>query len=212
MAAKTRKDSIFVVYEGQREGYFLEHLKEYSNVRYNPKSNHGGSADIIVIKGLRQSSMGVRMCVLFDEDFESKPKAVISDETLEGLAGAWMIDKDVIKGCRYRQLQALNDKMRNPILVVSYPQSFEGFLLRLLGKPLQDVEGKTTRQLKSMIAGFLGSITLTDEENEKIRSLGLDRNKFIFMRFLSEKLPLPVLDVRRAGIPELDLLLKAFGL
>jgi hypothetical protein len=63
-----------------------------------------------------------------------------------------------------------------------------------------------------MIAGFLGSITLTDEENEKIRSLRLNRNKFIFMRFLSEKLPLPVLDARRVDIPELDLLLTAFGL
>jgi hypothetical protein len=147
MASKTRKDSIYVVYEGHREGYFLEHLKEYSNVRYNPKhgDGYGGSADIIVIKGLRHSAWGVRVYVLFDEDFQSNPEAAMSDETMKGLAGAWMVDESLIKGRPYRQLQALNDRLRNPIMVVSYPQSFEGFLLRLLGKPIQDLEEKPLR-------------------------------------------------------------------
>jgi hypothetical protein len=213
MAAKTRKDSICVVYEGYWEGYFLEHLTANSStVHLNPVFCSGGSANRIVIKGLRHSAWGVRVYVLFDEDFQSTPEAAISDETLEGLAGAWMVDKSLIEGRPYRQLQALNNKMRNPILLVSYPQSFDGFLLRLLGKPLQDVEGKTTRQLKSMIAGFLSSITLTDEENEKIRSLRLNKNKVIFMRFLSEKLPLSALAARRVDLPELDILLTAFGL
>jgi len=45
MAAKTRKDSIYVMYEGDREGAFLEHLSSYSNVRLNPQPCNGGSAN-----------------------------------------------------------------------------------------------------------------------------------------------------------------------
>ena len=86
MAAKTRRDSINIMYEGYREGYFLEHLARHSNVRLNPYPCNGGSANQIIIKGIKHSYRNVIVYVFFDEDFESKPGYTISDETLEGLA------------------------------------------------------------------------------------------------------------------------------
>jgi len=159
MAAKTRRDSIYVVYEGYREGYFLEHLARYSNVRFNPQPCNGGSANQIVTNGIKHSARDVNVYVFFDEDFESKPGYTISDDALEGLKNAWKID-GTLKGCAYRHLQTLNKDLRNPILVVSYPQSIEGFLLRLLGKSLLDLEKKTTQELKNMLASYFDSISL----------------------------------------------------
>ena len=156
MAAKIRKDSICVVYEGYLEGYFLEHLAANSTtVHLNPVFCNGGNANEIVLNGIKHSARDVQVYVFFDEDFESKPETAISDETLEGLGNSWKISAS-LKGYAYRDLQIMNKVMRNPILIVSYPQSIEGFLLRLLGIPLQDLEGKPTRQLKDRIEGLLG--------------------------------------------------------
>ena len=247
MAAKTRKNSIYVMYEGDREGAFLEHLERYSNVRLNKKNCNGGSANQIVIDGIKHSARDVNVYVLFDEDFESRPGYTILDETLEGLSRSWNIDRNVLQGCAYRDLQALNTSSRNPILVVSYPQSIEGFLLRLLGIPLQNLEDKTTQQLKNMFASHLDKTALCDEDKEKVRHYDTkiskysdeiarlqksepqnkkhcqfleakkkeyrqNINKVQFMRFLSNKLPLPVIASKRTDIPEVDILLNAFGL
>jgi hypothetical protein len=169
MAAKTRKDSIYIMYEGEREGAFLEHLSSYSNVRLNLKPCNGGSANQIVTNGIKYSARDVNVYVFFDEDFESKPVYTISDETLEGLSNSWKIDRNTLKECAYRDLQTLNTSFRNPILIVSYPQSIEGFLLQLLGIPLQDLKNKTTQQLKHMIASYLDKTLLCDEDNEKLQ-------------------------------------------
>ena len=98
MAAKTRKDSIYVIYEGDREGAFLEHLAGYSNVRLNFKSCNGGSANQIVTNGIKYSARDVNVYVFFDEDFESKPGYTISDEALEGLSNSWNIENS-LQGC-----------------------------------------------------------------------------------------------------------------
>jgi len=246
MAAKTRRDSIYVMYEGYREGYFLEHLAGYSTVRLNPQPCNGGNANQIVTNGIKHSARDVNVYVFFDEDFESRPGYTISDEALEGLKNAWKIDHS-LKGCAYRNLQTLNKDQRNPILVVSSPQSIEGFLLRLLGIPLQDLEGKTTPQLKNELESHMDTISLNNEDNEelqgydrkiskytdeiaklqqnephnkehrhylgkKIEGCKRDKNKVRFMRFLSEKMPLSVIAVKRADITEVNILLKAFGL
>jgi hypothetical protein len=236
------------MYEGYREGYFLEHLAEYSNVRLNPQPCNGGSANQIITNGIKHSARDVNVYVFFDEDFESKPGYSITDEALEGLAAAWKIDRDALKGCPYRGLQKLNKDMRNPIIIVSFPQSIEGFLLRLLSiPPLEDLEDKTTQQLKHIIASYLDNTIFHNKDNEKIqyydkkitkyldeiarlqqseaqnkkhrqfleakiREYGHHKSKVQFMRFLSDKLPLPAIIAKRAGNYELDILLKAFEL
>jgi hypothetical protein len=177
MAAKTRKDSIYIVYEGFREGYFLEHLEKYSNVRLNPQPCNGGNANQIVINGIKHSARDVNVYVFFDEDFESKPGYTMSDEALEGLKNAWKIN-DTLKECAYRHLQTLNKDLRNPILVISYPQSIEGFLLRLLGKPLQDLEDKTTQELKHMLASYFDNKTLNNEDKEKMQGYDKKIDKY----------------------------------
>ena len=88
MSAKTRRDSIYVVYEGYREGYFLEHLSGFSTVHLNLVPCNGGNANEIVTKGIRHSARNVNVYVFFDEDFQSKPGYTISDEALEGLENA----------------------------------------------------------------------------------------------------------------------------
>jgi len=247
MGVKTRRDSIYVMYEGYREGYFLEHLAEYSTtVRFNPQPCNGGTANQIVTNGIKHSARDVNVYVFFDEDFESKPKYSISDETLEYLEKAWKLDNS-LKGCAYRDLQSSNKGQKNPILVVSYPQSIEGFLLRLLDIPLQDLENKTTQELKHRLASHMDTISLNNEDNEKLQGYDKkiskytdeiaklqqnepqnkkhyrfleakidackhNKSKVHFMRFLSEKLPLPVIAAKRTDITEVNILLKAFGL
>jgi hypothetical protein len=247
MAAKTRKDSIFVIHEGYREGYFLEHLERHSDVRLRTQFRSGGDSNQIVISGIKHSARDISVYVLFDEDFESKPKQRVSDETLEGLSKVWKLTQDALLKCPYKQLQTMNTGKRNPILIISHPQSIEGFLLRLLGSQKDTLKGKTTKQLKVMIESMLGNVQLQEDDviqiqsydekiarykeeiakqkhyepnyrerrrslESKITDYERSKNKVTFMRFLSDKLPLPVMAAKRADIPEIDILLKAFGL
>jgi len=269
MAVKKRRNSIHVVYEGYRERYFLEHLERHSDVRLNWKPSNGGNANQIVINGIKYSARDVSVYVLFDEDFESKPDHQISVETLEGLEKIWKLERNALTGCRYKQLQSMNKDMRNPIILVSFPQSIEGFLLRLLELPLSPrtegslgegsppetpdnsqrdkLDGKTTKQLKQMIDGILGNVQLHKDDvlqmqtyddkisqykeeiakqkqsepnyreyrrslEAKIKEYERSKNKVTFMRFLNDKLPLPVIIAKRNDIPEIDILLQAFGL
>ena len=149
MAAKTRKNSIHVVYEGYREEYFLEYLESHSHVRLNKLFCSGGSANQIIINGIKHSARDVNVYVFFDEDFESMSDQKISQYKAE-------IAKQKQSDPNYHQRR---------------------------------------RSLE-----------------EKISEYGRNKNRAIFMRFLSEKLPLPVITAKRADVPEADILLKAFGL
>ena len=246
MAAKTRKDAIYVVYEGYREEYFLEHLSGFSTVHLNLAPCYGGNANEIVAKGKSISARDVNVYIFFDEDFEKMSGYKISDETFAGLETAWRINTP-LKELAYRDLQKMNKDMRNPILIVSYPKSIEGFILRLLNEPLQVLERKTTQELKERISNLLVNIQPRNEDiikmdnydrkiakykqeiaglrqsepnykerrrflGEKTKECERNKNKVKFMRFLNDKLPLPKLAAKRAGIPEVDVLLKAFGM
>ena len=170
MSAKKRRNSIYVIYEGYSEEYFLEHLEKHSEVRLNRKFCGGGSSNEIVIKGIIYSDRDVNVYVFFDEDFESKPNQKISDETLEKLAKMWKLDKDALMDCPYKHLQSKNKNMRNPILVVSCPQSMEGILLRLLDSSKKDeLKGKTTKELKKTIDSLLDNIKLIDDDKRQIQ-------------------------------------------
>jgi len=248
MATKIRRNSIYVIFEGYEEGYFLEHLGMNSDVRLNSQFCNGGSSNQIVINGIKHSARDISVYIFFDEDFETKQDQKISDETLEGLAKAWKLDKDSLTWIPYKQLQIKNKDMKNPILIVSNPQSLEGLLLRLLDSNKKDaLDGKSTKQLKHIFDSMLGNVQLNSEDvqqiqyyNEKIakyreeiakqkqsdpnyyehsrfleskiENFERSKNKVTFMRFLCDKLPLPIIIAKRAEIPEIDLLLKAFGL
>ena len=102
----------------------------HSNVKLNQVFCNGGNSNSIVINGIKHSARDINVYVLFDEDFETKPDQKISDDTLEGLAKEWKVDKDSLKKYQYKQLHLLNKNMRNPILIISNPQSLDGLLLR----------------------------------------------------------------------------------
>ena len=47
-----------------------------------------------------------------------------------------------------------------------------------MGIPLQDIEGKTTQQLKNMIASYLDTTQLCDKDNKEIQDYDKKINKY----------------------------------
>ena len=64
MAPKKRRNSIYVIYEGYTEGYFLEHLENHSDVRLNSQFCNGGNSNQIVINGIKHSARDMNVYVL----------------------------------------------------------------------------------------------------------------------------------------------------
>jgi len=153
-----------VVCEGYREACFLEHLSQYSEVRLNLQFCGGGSGSKVVGDGIKYSARGGKVFVFFDEDFQMISDLKIQDDILDGLEFKWMLEKDSLKDRPYRSLQLLNSSDRNPILVVSWPNSIEGFLLRLLGTLDAELRGKNTRVLKKLIDIRLEEVVLEAED------------------------------------------------
>lgn len=132
--------SIFVSPEGEKdEKAFLQHLKNI----YNPKSNrisfkvgeeYGGNAVQIINRA-----------IIEDEDADYNHTFVIVDEDrpLEysndvqslciNLQKLWELDEEIPTTITLYDLKELNIKNKKPIIIVSHPMNFEGFLLPLLG-------------------------------------------------------------------------------
>lgn len=166
---KRKRNSIFAVHEGDREQYFLEYIAGFSDVRMNLEPCYGGNATHILNTALKHADCGIKTIVLFDEDFEWLQGQGINDEALAGLEMHWKLDNNTLCTCHYRDLQGYNDHNRNPILIVSYPQSIEGLLLLLMGRTERDLNGKTTAMLKSIIAPMVEHTKLIAEDMENIK-------------------------------------------
>lgn len=131
--------SIFVSPEGEKdEMAFLQHLKNL----YDPKANgislkvgeeHGGNAVQIINRA-----------IIEDEDVDYDYTFVIVDEDrpLEfsndvknlcaNLKKLWELDDNIPTSITLFDLKELNVKNKKPIIIVSHPMNFEGFLLPLL--------------------------------------------------------------------------------
>lgn len=131
MAKKKRKKEqiIFVVLEGNREKEFILYLSEVFDPNHNIKIKYhpdfGGCSDAILDRALR-SCFYDRVYVWFDEDSK------LSKDRINALKKCWNIK--IPERCNDRDLQALNHKMRNPILIVSNPISIEGIIIKLFDK------------------------------------------------------------------------------
>ena len=84
----------------------------------------------------------------------------------------------------------LNEKLQHyDTIIIKYMNEIDG---------LQQSEHQSRKRLQSL--------------EVKIREFKRYKSKVQFMRFLRDKLPLPVIVAKKADIPEVDILLKAFGL
>ena len=172
MARRKRKQrtTVYVVKEGERrEQGFYEFLYElYLPTQHNLSittpghRGFGGSSDSLVSEGLRVKDNYDRVYVWFDEDVPLSPKIRKQLET------AWrcrpisadILDKDLQQYC--------NSSRRNPILIVSYPSSCDGFLFELCSKKTSTGK-KGTKAYKNAFAGLTHAKN-KDEEIDYYRS------------------------------------------
>ena len=239
---KERQNPILVVCEGYEESYLLEYLAENSKVKLNLMPCNGGTADSIVITAIKHSARGCEVYAFFDEDFEQRPNAQIADETLESLVRLWGVKTTGLKVRPYGKLQNINKNKKNPILIVSNPNSIEGLILQVYGIPLKTLVGKTTKQLKNDLDSLIDKCVLTEEDKERIlffdeklskyghemqhassneekrhfqsksNEWNRKKSKVRFMRFLHEFLPIAKISSMRTSVPVIDILLNAFQL
>ncbi|MFZ4762849.1 MAG: hypothetical protein ACOYK8_08555 [Alphaproteobacteria bacterium] len=197
---RVKKHSVLGVMEGiKREKAFFECLqalyenKEQINVTIDPK--HGGTPDSLLDILLKKLHSGYdRLFLWIDEDTD------LRQEGREKLFKSWSLtepQKSSFLNCRVSEIQCqYNQKMRNPILIVSQPISVESFILRVLGKKLchtdmsddKELLEQQKKELKSSLEGVLG-ITQEDE-------------------YYKNNINKESLEKRRIEISELDLLIK----
>lgn len=80
----------------------------------------------------------------------------------------WYLENDALKNFADRDLQRHNEKLNYPIIIVSYPYSAEGILIRLFNKKLpnlidpvknkEDFE-ENKKRMKNSVDGFIGKMS-----------------------------------------------------
>lgn len=165
MGKKKKKVKVtkILIPEGKRELKFYNALydkfyDEGLNIHLNIEEPKGGTSTSILEKGISKKNNFDKVYVWFDED---KP---LTKEIREQLGCAWSIPiKDEIKDCDLQS--TYNQKNKNPILIVSKPQSVDGFLLELFGGNLPNP--LTTENCKKNLTQFFKDSSLTEEDYYK---------------------------------------------
>ena len=165
---KNRKRRIiFIAREGDREEYFLDYLQELfdpnKEITLKYSEDKGGNSNAILDRALK--SFYPITYAWFDEDDE------LDEEHKKELEKRWHLKKDALKNSADRNLQRHNKKLNSPIIIVSYPYSVEGILIRLFNKNLpnlinpvktkEDFE-QNKRRMKSSIDGFMEKLSDTE--------------------------------------------------
>jgi len=134
MIKRWKKKTVYHVIEGKAEGIFLEYLKllycsDPKLVEFSQNIQKGGNPDQLIADALKNSGRD-RCLVWIDED------VAVKNDTRQALAHNWHISEpEELIICPIRDLQArFNQSRKKPVLVVSRPVCFEGFILRILGK------------------------------------------------------------------------------
>lgn len=198
---RIRKISVFGAVEGDSETYFLDFIKSiyFDSKRLSMPDNPncgGGNPDQILSKALDKSDRE-RSFAWIDQDKN------LSEESREKLIKPWNLktteEKASILSAPLKGLQnKFNPNNRNPVLIVSQPVIFEGFILRVLGNIPKhesydpDIRKKQDNDLRSA-ASIIGKA----EEQLTYYKANLDKKK---------------LEEKRKSIPELDLLIKMIKL
>lgn len=135
---KKQNITVYCATEGCDEAIFLEYLKTlYSNtenMRFPDNPVKGGTPDKILMAAISNAHKNARAFAWFDED-----KYFQDNETIDELGKCWCLDNDSIKRMQSEPLNSLqrtfNPKnSKKPVLIISQPVCFEGFILSILGK------------------------------------------------------------------------------
>lgn len=192
---RIRKVSVFGAVEGDSEAIFLEYVKTiyFNTTKMNmPDDSNcgGGNPDIILDKALKKIDRNTSFAWI-DEDID------LSQESRKKLVKPWNLNDDeevkIIDVTLGEIQNRFNPHNRNPVLIVSQPVCFEGFICRVL-----DIECKhksynpSTRETQ-----------ITDLKTAA--NLGTTAGHFAFYKKNIDK---DKLEEKRKVIPELDLLIK----
>ena len=160
----------------------------------------GGTADSQVSNTLKSMHFN-KICLILDEDFQTK--APIGKKNLRELEKYWKLKEKELDTVEYRNFAEYGSKHK-PLIVFSNPSSIEGIILQILGKPKEELEGKTTDQLKSELSSHISqyfkdkNIPIPENNEEKLQI------------FFDAKLSLEVLKARKKDIKELEYILDIF--
>lgn len=168
MAKKKRKKekTVFVVLEGKREKYFIDHLVELfdpqKTVKLKFHPDFGGSSDAILDRALKNCFYD-KVFVLFDED------TALSKDRIEILKNCW--HTDIPSNTQDRNLYKFNLANKNPIVIVLNPLSIEGILIQLFDKSLPAFKEPLTskenleynkRIIKNSVSGIFQNMNDSD--------------------------------------------------
>jgi len=165
---KKQKTTVYAVFEGQREGLFLEFLRniykpENNNINVTYKNANGGDASTII--SLAQNDRN-RSFVWLDEDFQINNPP--SKGVRKNLANCWNVKDDKLNNfldCTLGNLQSTfnRENRSKPTLIVSQPIAVESLILTILGKELPHSQMDTNakgvknqcKDLKNKLESFL---------------------------------------------------------
>jgi len=163
---KVQKPVVYIAAEGDREQCLINYMQKLLDpenavkIKFSPEK--GGSSNAILNRALKNDFYD-KVYAWFDEDDE------LDDDFRKILSGRWKVK--LSRNVTDRELQQLNSKKRKPIVIVSYPLSVEGVIIRLFDKnlpqllePIRSAENfeENKKRMKSAVQGIFGK--LTDEE------------------------------------------------
>lgn len=202
---KVRQKTIRYIYEGKlTEKMFFHRLHQcFPNTTAQPLNifcGRGGTADSQVSNTLRSMHFN-KICLILDEDFQTQ--GPISKSNLRKLEKFWKLKENELDSVRYRDFVEYGCKHK-PLIIFSNPSSIEGIILQILGKSKEELEGKTTNQLKSELSSYISQyfkdegIPVPENNEEKLQI------------FFKAKLSLERLKAREKDIKELKYILEIF--
>lgn len=189
---RIRRMSVFGAIEGDAEAVFLEYIKSiyFDGTKMNMPDDPncgGGNPDVILSKALKKNDRK-RSFLWIDEDKD------LSQESRKKLVGPWNLsdDKEILSRPLCELQEALNPMKRNPILVVSQPVCFEGFICQVLGTNCKhkEFDESIREQQISDLKSAVGIGPISDQ-----------------MDFYTKNLDKVKLEKKRLEIFELDLLI-----
>lgn len=199
---RVRKRTVYISYEGDREGFFLKFLERIykpneNSISLMAKNSNGGSPDRVVKFALDECHREASVA-WFDEDFE--PTATLTEEIREKLAAHWIISTDRLEdfmACPMAKLNSLfNPNNRKPVLIVSTPVCVESIILRALGMdcPVAEYDHAQRDTQIASLKNCLGGLIGKDVEDE----------------FYENNITKGMLEKTRENCPELNAILSLF--
>ena len=190
---RLRKVSVFGAVEGDSEAIFLDYIKSlyFDKAKMNMPDDPncgGGNPDKILSKAIHKIDRN-RSFLWIDEDKD------LSHESRNTLTVPWNLpdNKKIISVSLCNMQSELNPTNRNPVLIVSQPVCFEGFICKILDIDCKHKEYDPSTRSKQ----------ITDLKSAAKLGKAEDQLK-LYKKVLSKS----IIEKKRKEIPELDLLIK----